>query len=308
MSKNNVNINREYKASLFSRIFSEPKAALSLYNSLNGTDYDDPTQLEINTIESVLYIGWKNDVSFLIDSSMNLYEHQATWNPNMPLRGLFYFSDLYRGYVASQSLDIYTSVPLKLPAPRYTVFYNGTREEPEIQELRLSDLYSIAAGSPILECTAQVMNINFGHNRALMERCRQLYEYSYFIDTIRRHLKNGLTLNAAVERTVEECIAGNILKDFLSKHKAEVANMIMPEFNAQLHDQTTHEIGFNEGERAGIAETICDMLSDICQLPDVWREKIMSAQDIDVLKSWHRIARRSESLDEFLKKSGLSSK
>ena len=115
MSQDNVTVNREYKSSLFARIFSEPEAALSLYNSLNGTDYDDPAGLEINTIESVLYIGWKNDVSFLIGSDMNLYEHQATWNPNMPLRGLFYFADLYRGYVSSRSLDIYAGCRLSCP-------------------------------------------------------------------------------------------------------------------------------------------------------------------------------------------------
>ncbi len=361
MSQSNATVNKEYKSSLFARIFSEPEAALSLYNSLNGTDYDDPAGLEINTIESVLYIGWKNDVSFLIGSDMNLYEHQATWNPNMPLRGLFYFADLYRGYVSSRSLDIYASVPLKLPAPRYAVFYNGTREEPERLELRLSSLFLKKDGAqdapapsslspkkdraqgapPALECTAQVLNINFGHNRELMGRCRKLYEYSYFIDAVRRHLREGLTLGAAVDRTADECIAGDILKEFLLKHRAEVANMVMPEFDAELHDRTTREIGYNEGydegrtagiaegKTAGIAEgkvagiaegrtagiaegkavgkagTICDMLSDICLLPEVWRGRIMAERDIDTLDTWVRIARRAGSLEEFLTKAGL---
>ncbi len=349
MSQDNVTVNREYKSSLFARIFSEPEAALSLYNSLNGTDYDDPAGLEINTIESVLYIGWKNDVSFLIGSDMNLYEHQATWNPNMPLRGLFYFADLYRGYVSSRSLDIYAGVPLKLPAPRYTVFYNGTREEPESLELRLSSLFMKKDGTqdarvddgpaapsdrfpkkdeaqdadapPALECTAQVLNINFGHNRELMGRCRKLYEYSYFIDAVRRHLREGLTLSSAVDRAAEECIAGDILREFLLKHRAEVTNMVMPEFDTELHDRTTREIGYNEGKAAGIAEgkaagiaegkaagkagTVCDMLSDVCHLPDGWRGRIMAERDIDTLDTWVRIARRAGSLEEFLAKAGL---
>ena len=349
MSQDNVTVNREYKSSLFARIFSEPEAALSLYNSLNGSDYDDPSGLEINTIESVLYIGWKNDVSFLIGSDMNLYEHQATWNPNMPLRGLFYFAD--RGYVSSRSLDIYAGVPLKLPAPRYTVFYNGTREEPESLELRLSSLFLKKAreeaqpeppgrwpkkdrvqggeAPPALECTAQVLNINFGHNRGLMGRCRKLYEYSYFIDAVRRHLREGLTLGAAVDRAADECIAGDILKEFLIKHRAEVANMVMPEFDAELHDRTTRKIGYDEGKAAGMAEgraagiaegiaegraagmaegkagTVCDMLSDVGLLPEVWRERIMAERDIDTLDIWIRTARRAGSLEEFLAKAGL---
>ena len=357
MSQDIVIVNREYKSSLFARIFSEPEAALSLYNSLNGTDYDDPAGLEINTIESVLYIGWKNDVSFLIGSDMNLYEHQATWNPNMPLRGLFYFADLYRGYVSSRSLDIYAGVPLKLPAPRYTVFYNGTREEPESLELRLSSLFMKKDGTqdaraeeaspapsgrflkkdeaqdtdapPALECTAQVLNINFGHNRELMGRCRKLYEYSYFIDAVRRHLREGLTLGAAVDRAADECIAGDILREFLLKHRAEVANMVMPEFDAELHDRTTRKIGYNEGydegKAAGIAEgrtagiaegrtagiaegkagTICSMLSDVKPLPEIWCRRIMAERDIDTLDTWVRIARHAESLEEFLTKAGL---
>ena len=54
------------------------KWRLNLYNALNGTNYTDPDALELNTIENVIYIKMYNDVSFLVDSQMTLYEHQSS--------------------------------------------------------------------------------------------------------------------------------------------------------------------------------------------------------------------------------------
>ena len=109
-----TNIQRTYKDSLFRMIFREKKELLSLYNALNNSEYQNADELTINTVESILYMGMKNDVSFLIEESLNLYEAQSTWNPNMPLRGLFYFSHIYEGYIAEHELNIYSKTLLKL--------------------------------------------------------------------------------------------------------------------------------------------------------------------------------------------------
>lgn len=92
-------INRKYKDRLFRFVFRDKKDLLELYNAINGTDYHDAEELEVNTLEDVLYLGMKNDMSFLLDTSMSLYEHQSTWNENMPLRGLLYFAELYQRYL-----------------------------------------------------------------------------------------------------------------------------------------------------------------------------------------------------------------
>ena len=92
-------INRRYKDRLFRFVFRDKKDLLELYNAINGTDYHDAEELEVNTLEDVLYLGMKNDMSFLLDTSMSLYEHQSTWNVNMPLRGLLYFAELYQRYL-----------------------------------------------------------------------------------------------------------------------------------------------------------------------------------------------------------------
>ncbi|MCF2568301.1 hypothetical protein I6E09_03760 [Mediterraneibacter glycyrrhizinilyticus] len=132
--------NRTYKDGLFRLVFQRKEDLLSLYNALNGSNYSNPDELEINTLDNVLYLTMKNDVAFLISGTMNLYEHQSTFNPNMPVRGLMYFSKLYEKYIVTNGIDIYTSTPKKLPFPQYFVFYNGTMDEPDRSELKLTDL------------------------------------------------------------------------------------------------------------------------------------------------------------------------
>ena len=95
----NSSVNRKYKDTLFRMIFRDRKNLLSLYNALNNSSYTNPDEMEITTLEDVIYVGMKNDVSFLFSSIMNLYEHQSTVNPNMPVRGLFYLARIYQNYI-----------------------------------------------------------------------------------------------------------------------------------------------------------------------------------------------------------------
>lgn len=249
--------NRKYKDRLFRFIFQNKEDLLSLYNAVNHSNYDDPKALEITTLDDVLYLGMKNDISFLIDSYMNLYEAQSTWNPNMPLRGLFYFSRLYSSYVESRQLDIYSSARLTLPTPQYLVFYNGTRREPEVQTLHLSSSFEkqeCNGQRPCLECTATVLNINYGHNEELMKQCRKLYEYSYLVNQIRNFLAKGFQLELAIDLAIKDCLQNDILADFLARHREEAKLMILSEYNEELHKKTLLKEGREEGRREGRKE------------------------------------------------------
>lgn len=117
--------NPRYKDSLFRKIFGENKTnALSLYNAINNSNYTDENELEYTTLDDVIYIKIKNDVSFLVGTSLNLYEHQSSYNPNMPLRGFLYFADLYRQIIKDNE-RIYSQQIVRIPNPKYIVFYNG---------------------------------------------------------------------------------------------------------------------------------------------------------------------------------------
>ena len=72
-------VNRKHKDRLFQRVFADKKDLLDLYNAINGTDYTDPDELEITTLEDVIYMSMKNDMSFIVSSTLNLYEHQSTF-------------------------------------------------------------------------------------------------------------------------------------------------------------------------------------------------------------------------------------
>lgn len=264
-----THVQRNYKNGLFLMIFGNKPALLNLYNAIRGSNYTNPDDLIINTIEGVLYLGMKNDVSFIINNELNLYEAQSSWNPNMPLRGLFYFSRVYEGYIAEHELDVYSQTLLRLPTPNYIVFYNGTKEEGDSRTLRLSDSFIKHNGQEAcLECTATMININYGHNQKLMEACRELYEYSYLIEQIRIGLRSSLPLPNAIDRAVANCIDNGILKSFLLRHQAEVKHMILEEFDLQKHLQLV-----KKGERINIAQNAFSMGLSIEQVASLCDEK-----------------------------------
>ena len=150
-------LNRKYKDRLFRLIFRDKENLLQLYNAINDSHYTNPEDLMITTIDDI----------------MSLYEHQSTYSPNLPLRGLFYFSAMYRNYIEPMKQQLYTESPFQIPFPVYLVFYNGMKEEPERKEIPLSNLFiqNEKGLQPALECTATLLNINLGHNRELMEKC-----------------------------------------------------------------------------------------------------------------------------------------
>ena len=180
--------NRKHKDRLFQKVFERKEDLLALYNAVNHTSYTNAEELEITTLDDVIYLSMKNDLSFIISATLNLYEHQSTFNANMPIRGLLYFARLYEAYIKKNKLDIYGHKMIDLPEPRYIVFYNGRSNQPDEKELKLSDSFHSDNPNPVLECRARMININLGHNQELMEGCKRLWDYSYFIAEVNQNL------------------------------------------------------------------------------------------------------------------------
>ena len=214
----------------------------------------------------------KNDISFVIDSELNLYEHQSSVNKNMPIRGLIYLTELYKGYIERNGLRIYNETPVKLPFPRYIVFYNGRDGEPERRVMPLSDSYmtndSNKDQEPCLELKALLININYGCNKEIMNKCQKLMEYSQLIALIRKHYNELVEKYAelgihkskkeifaeAVSLAIEEAIRNNILKEILRNNKAEVTNMLLTEFDEKDYIEGVKEESERRGEQRGRAE------------------------------------------------------
>ena len=256
---NTGNANREYKDRLFRFVFGaeENKAyLLSLCNAVSGTDYTDVDDIEITTLSDAIYIKMKNDISFLIDSQMNLFEHQSTFNPNMPLRGMEYFAELYGNYVAENGLNIYVSSLQKIPTPRYYVFYNGTEKQPDVVKLKLSDAFQIPDDSGEFEWTATMLNINYGHNQKLLQMCQPLNEYVHFIKLVREHSK-GMGVKEAIDLAIEEAREWECIGSFLYQCKSEVSVMLLTEFDEKKYEDSLIKLG-EEKERI---KNICNMLA-----------------------------------------------
>ncbi|MBC5707300.1 hypothetical protein H8S75_04950 [Hungatella sp. L12] len=255
-----ININRNYKDRLFRLAFQEKGDLLDLYNAVSGRQYTNPDDLIITTLADAIYLGMKNDISFLVSDVLNLYEHQSSFNPNMPVRGLNYFADTYREYIDRNELDIYGEKLIRLPMPQYIVFYNGTKEEPDRVELRLSDAFlcQYPEENGCLECRAIMININYGHNKELMDRCKRLKDYAVFVNRIRDNEKGGMSLNEAVELAVNSCINEGILADILKKNRAEVCNLILYEYDEQkqlaIAREGAKKAGREEGREEGRKE------------------------------------------------------
>lgn len=297
----NIKVNRKNKDVLFRMIFKEKDSLLELYNAVNGTSYTNEEDLEIVTLEDAIYMNVKNDVAFLIGSQINLYEHQSTWNPNMPVRCLIYIAKEYSKLIDDKS--IYSRKLQKIPTPRFIVFYNGEKKQPEKKTLNLSSAFEIPVQDPELELKTTVYNINLGKNRELMEQCRRLEEYAIFVDKLRRYTKiNGI--EKAAEITVDECIRENILKDILEKNRAEVIEMSIFYYDQdkeiELIRKDEYEMGKEDGRMAGKAETAIHFLRKFGDVPEKIYRVIMSERDENILMNWIFEAAKAKNMEEFL--------
>ena len=247
-----ITANRKYKDTVFRKLFSYRKNLLSLYNAINGTAYMDASQLEIVTLDNAIYMGMKNDLAFIINTNLFLYEHQSTYNPNMPLRDLFYISSEYQKLVDLKSL--YTSTRLRIPTPNFIVFYNGTEKNEDRWVEYLSESYENMSGEPNLELKVIILNINVGHNKKLMEECQTLREYAQYVAKVRRYSEE-IELNTAVECAVSESIQEGILKEFLQKNRAEVIAMSIFEYNEEEEKRKLRKAEYEAGMAEGVMKT-----------------------------------------------------
>ena len=260
--------NRLYKSRLFVMIFEEKKKLLELYNAVSGKHYEDPELLEINTLDNAIYMSMKNDISFLIDARLALYEHQSTYSPNLPLRFFLYLADLYSDMI--RNVNLYSSKKVQLPTPHFVVFYNGERKQPDRKILKLSDLYSVVEKEYKLNLEVLMLNINSGHNPELMESCHTLWEYAEYTNRVRTYAKE-MAVDKAVEQAVTECIQEGILKEFLEKNKAEAMKVSIYEYDEERHIMQEREEAWEEGREAVLQSLIRKKLEkgkSLCEIAD----------------------------------------
>ena len=272
---NNVSlpVNRIYKDRLYKMIFNDKSELLKLYNAINGTHYDDPAMLTITTLDNAIYMTMENDLSFIVDMRLALYEQQSTVNPNLPLRFLMYITDIYSAY--TKDMNIYGSKKVQIPLPSFVIFYNGVKSQPDRTEFLLSELFHPTTDQPALELKAVMLNINKGHNQELMNACHTLRDYSEYVARIRTYSAE-MPLTDAVEKAITECIHENILRDFLLKNRAEAKAMSIYEYDEEKTLRMFREEGYEDGERNGKIQATIEMCLEFNLSSDAIVQKLMT--------------------------------
>ena len=247
--------NREYKSDVFSMLLEDKKNALLLYNALNDSDYTNPDDVEICTLEKGISLTVRNDASFVIDSSLNIYEHQSTVCPNMPLRSLIYVANHLEKRIKQQRLNLFGHTLVKIPTPKFIVFYNGKENQPEKYEYKLSDCFEKETDNPQLELKCIVYNINKGNNAELLNRCGFLKDYMIFIDYVRYYYdEKNLSLGDSIEYAINRCIDEDVLKEFLINRREEVAKVTNLDFTFERQIELEREEAENKGLLRGREE------------------------------------------------------
>lgn len=298
-----ANAARNHRDNVFCILYSDRKNLLSLYNAVNETDYRNEEELAVVTLDYAICVRMKNDAAFVIDSRLNLYEQQSTVNPNMPLRSLYYVAEELKELMPMSRL--YGRTRVKIPEPRFIVFYNGMEEQPPERVLYLSDLYEAKSGKPELELAVRQINLSSGCNEAILDRCESLRGYMTFVNKVRAKRESGESVEAAVTEAVDECIREDVLREFFRMHRSEVVDVGIYEFDAELYEKVikeeSREEGRAEGKAEGKAESILELLEELGPVSDNLRRKIMEQKNPDTLKRWHKLSAKTETVEAFEK-------
>ena len=273
-------VNDEHKDRVFKFLFGNPENrawTLALYNAINGSSYDNPDDIQFNTIEDAVYLGMKNDVSFIIVDELNLWEHQSTYNPNMPMRFFLYAAKLYEKYIAGSEYYPYSSQLQPAPCPKCVCFYNGTAQQSERQVLRLSEAFG---GKGDIEVLVTMLNINYGKNKALMEACEPLNEYAWLVEAIRHNQKAMKDLEAAIDAALNEMPDEFAIKKFLLLNKAEVKGMFLTEYNQEKVLEQERLDSLKQGIAQANERVATDMLRDNYPLSAIAKISKLSQEKI----------------------------
>lgn len=246
--------NREVKSDVFSMLMEDKEYALEVYNVINESSYEDSNLIEMTTLKKGISLSIRNDASIILDMNLNIYEHQSTFSPNMPLRSLIYMVDILKPMLVDQ--DIYGRRIIKIPTPKFVVFYNGREKRPSIQNLRLSEAFEHKTDFPELELQCTVYNINPGYNDEMLNKCKVLADYTIFIERIRINEQNGAEY--PIRDAIDWCIANNILKEFLLARKPEVLKAMTIDMTFERRE----EIIRRDERKEGRLEVLLDLVRD----------------------------------------------
>ena len=277
------NGNREFKSDVFSMLMEDKVNALSVYNVLNGTNFTDPDELEIHTLDKGVSLTVRNDAAFVVDAALSIYEHQSSVCPNMPVRNLIYYTTIISKLIKKK--NIYGKKLIKIPIPKFVVFYNGEQDQPDAYDMKLSDAFEKKTDNPELELVCKVYNINFGKNEQLLEKCKVIREYMIFVNYVRYYHKEQEydDLATAINRAIDRCIEEDVLADFLRENRAEVVKVTQLDYTFDRQIMLEREDAREEGREEG-REEVFKILDEIHKGNNTSEKLAKLGYDLEMVK------------------------
>ena len=270
------NGNREYKSDVISMMLQIPEYALDVYNAMNNSAYTDSDMIQIMRLENGISLSVRNDASFFINNYLNLYEHQSTYSPNVPLRFLIYLTDLLKNTIGKR--DLYSRKCVQIATPHFAVFYNGTEKRPEKEVLKLSDAFINRTDTPEIELTVTVYNINPDNNTQLLEKSEVLRSYMIFVNRVRKNLEHQKKiaqnapeydeaayeeeLEVAINEAIDYCVKHHIMEEFFRENRNEVTKSMVLDYTWERREELIRAEEYEDGKREGYAAGISQGRAD----------------------------------------------
>jgi hypothetical protein len=295
---------RQYQDTVFRAYMNDANRLRDVAGALHGRTYTSVERVRIVTLDGTFLSQMKNDISFLLAGRHLVFmEHQSTLNQNMPLRCLYYICEQLRQYIPAKSL--YQNKQIPLPRPEFHVFYTGSKDTLETEQMRLSDAYMEGEGDIHLELKVTFHNIAYGSEKMLLRMSRPLHDYSFFLNCIKTNIAGGMERVQAIREAMRYCMEHNIMKEFLREHESEVIDMVNFEWNQKDFEEAIREDGIEQGMARGREEGreegrakgreeeksafILGMLKEKLPLETIARVSKMSVERIQELGRMHSL-------------------
>lgn len=295
---------RQYQDTVFRAYMNDVDRLRDVAGALHGRTYTSVERVRIVTLDGTFLSQMKNDISFLLAGRHLVFmEHQSTLNQNMPLRCLYYICEQLRQYIPAKSL--YQNKQIPLPRPEFHVFYTGSKDTLETEQMRLSDAYMEGEGNIHLEIKVTFHNIAYGSEKMLLRMSRPLHDYSFFLNCIKTNIAGGMERVRAIREAMRYCMEHDVMKEFLQKHESEVIDMVNFEWNQKDFEEAIREDGIEQGMARGREEGreegrakgreeeksafILGMLKEKLPLETIARVSKMSVERIQELGRMHSL-------------------
>ena len=289
MADDSLDLKRDFKSSLFASLFSDQKRGLELVNAFTDKNFPPETEVLIETLTDVFFMGIQNDLALLVGNTvLFLGEQQSTVNNSMPVRFVSYYGRILEALVARR--QTYRPGVLKLARPVFVVLYNGIDPCPARSCLNLSNSFDKPETQlemdSFIELQVLVVNIHAPENEELVKKSPYLFGYVEVIRRGREYQAKGQTLVDAVTHAIEDCIKAGIIADYLRQHAPEVIGMLTEQFILEeaLWEVRSEgiEIGEQRGFDLGKKDTARQMRADGMVESDVMKYTGYSFRDLDV--------------------------